>query len=62
MPYIRETIITTADKSGKVHIAPLGIIAEKDGWTIAPFRPSVTLDNLAAVPFASTVVMIVSRM
>ena len=52
MPYIRETIITTVDRSGKVHIAPLGIIAEKDGWVIAPFRPSVTLDNLAAVPFA----------
>ena len=52
MPYIRETIITTADKSGRVHIAPLGIIAEKDEWVIAPFRPSVTLDNLAAVPFA----------
>ena len=52
MPYISETIITTADKSGKVHIAPIGIIAEKDGWVIAPFRPSVTLDNLAAVPFA----------
>ena len=52
MPYIRECIVTTADKAGKVHIAPLGIIAEKDGWVIAPFRPSVTLDNLAAVPFA----------
>ena len=52
MPYIRETIITTVDASGKVHIAPIGIIAEKDGWIIAPFRPSVTLDNLAAVPFA----------
>lgn len=52
MPYIRETIITTVDEAGKVHIAPLGIIAEKDGWIIAPFRPSVTLDNLAAVPFA----------
>lgn len=52
MPYIRETIITTVDGSGKVHIAPLGIIAERDGWVIAPFRPSVTLDNLAAVPFA----------
>jgi uncharacterized protein len=52
MPYIRECIVTTADKTGKVHIAPLGIIAEKDGWVIAPFRPSVTLDNLAAVPFA----------
>jgi hypothetical protein len=52
MPYIRETIVTTADRNGKVHIAPIGIIAEKDGWVIAPFRPSVTLDNLAEVPFA----------
>jgi hypothetical protein len=52
MPYIRECIVTTADRDGKVHIAPLGIIAEGDGWVIAPFRPSVTLDNLAAVPFA----------
>ena len=52
MPYIRETIITTADAGGKLHIAPIGIIAERGGWVIAPFRPSVTLDNLAAVPFA----------
>ena len=52
MPYIRETIVTTVDKTGKVHIAPLGIIAEKNGWIIAPFRPSTTLDNLAEVPFA----------
>ncbi len=52
MPYIRETIVTTVDTDRRVHIAPLGIIAEKDGWIIAPFRPSVTLDNLAAVPFA----------
>lgn len=52
MPYIRETIVTTVDRHGKVHIAPLGIIAEKDGWIIAPFRPSTTLDNLAEVPFA----------
>lgn len=52
MPYISESIITTIDLAGKVHIAPIGIIAEDDGWVIAPFRPSVTLDNLAAVPFA----------
>jgi hypothetical protein len=52
MPYIRETIITTADRNGKVHIAPIGIIAERDGWVIAPFRPSTTLYNLAQVPFA----------
>jgi uncharacterized protein len=49
---IRETIVTTADASGRIHIAPLGIIADADGWIIAPFRPSTTLDNLRAVPFA----------
>ena len=49
---IRETIVTTADGSGRVHIAPLGIIADGEDWIIAPFRPSTTLDNLRAVPFA----------
>ncbi|TKT69359.1 DUF447 domain-containing protein [Aquamicrobium sp. LC103] len=52
MPFIRETIVTTIDRTGKVHIAPLGIIAEKDGWVIAPFRPSTTLTNLEQVPLA----------
>jgi uncharacterized protein len=49
---IRETIVTTADREGRVHIAPIGIIADGEGWVIAPFRPSATLDNLLAVPFA----------
>ena len=49
---IRETIVTTADTAGKVHIAPIGIIADDGHWIIAPFRPSTTLDNLRAVPFA----------
>jgi uncharacterized protein len=52
MPMIRETIVTTADNDGAVHTAPLGLIAEGDGFIIAPFRPSKTLDNLRAVPFA----------
>jgi uncharacterized protein len=52
MAMIRETILTTAGPDGRVHIAPIGIIADGDGWIIAPFRPSTTLDNLAAVPFA----------
>jgi hypothetical protein len=52
MPMIRETILTTVDRDGGVHLAPIGIIAEGEGWIIAPFRPSTTLDNLAAVPFA----------
>ena len=49
---IRECIVTTADGAGKVHLAPLGIIAEGQGWVIAPFRPSTTLDNLLARPVA----------
>jgi uncharacterized protein len=52
MTYIRETIVTTVDADGIVHIAPLGIIQQDDGWIIAPFRPSKTLENLAAVPYA----------
>jgi hypothetical protein len=49
---IRETIVTTLNEEGKVHIAPLGLIAEEGGWIIAPFRPSATLDNLRATPYA----------
>jgi uncharacterized protein len=52
MPMIRETILTTVGGDGHVHIAPIGIIADREGWIIAPFRPSTTLDNLIAVPFA----------
>jgi hypothetical protein len=51
MPMIRETIVTTMNATGVVHIAPFGIIADGDGWIIAPFHPSVTIDNLRAVPF-----------
>jgi hypothetical protein len=53
MPMIRESIVITADREGRAHIAPIGLIAEGDGWIIAPFRPSTTLDNLQAVPFAT---------
>jgi uncharacterized protein len=53
MPMIRETIVSTMNRAGQVHFAPIGIIAEGDGWIIAPFRPSTTLDNLRAVPFAA---------
>ena len=52
MPMIRECIVTTLNEEGRVHIAPLGLIAEGDGWIIAPFRPSATLDNLRATPYA----------
>jgi uncharacterized protein len=49
---IREAIVTTADRTGLVHTAPLGLIEEGEGWIIAPFHPSKTLDNLRDVPFA----------
>ncbi|MGH6864825.1 MAG: DUF447 domain-containing protein [Methyloceanibacter sp.] len=52
MPMIRECIVTTLNAEGRVHIAPLGLIADGDGWIIAPFRPSTTLDNLRTTPFA----------
>lgn len=52
MPMIRETIVTTAGIDGAAHVAPLGLIADADEWILAPFRPSRTLDNLRAVPFA----------
>lgn len=57
MPYIVETIVTTRNPDGNIHIAPLGLIQDGDGsdanaWIIAPFRPSRTLDNLLANGFA----------
>jgi hypothetical protein len=52
MPMIRECIVTTLNEEGRVHIAPLGLIAEQGGWIIAPFRPSATLDNLRVTPYA----------
>jgi hypothetical protein len=52
MPHIVETIVTTKNAKGEVHLAPLGLIAEGANWVLAPFRPSRTLDNLREVPFA----------
>jgi len=52
MPHIVETIVTTKNAKGEVHIAPLGLIAEGANWVLAPFRPSRTLDKLRDVPFA----------
>lgn len=52
MPRIVETVVTTTDAAGAPHIAPLGLIEDGEGWIIAPFKPSRTLDNLTANPFA----------
>src|ERR1700759_4513223 len=53
MPMIRECVVTTVDATGHVHIAPLGLIQEREEWIIAPFLPSATLHNLKVVPFAT---------
>jgi len=43
---IQETIVTTVNKTGAVHIAPMGIHAHGNEFIVMPFRPSTTLDNL----------------
>lgn len=43
---INETIITTLNEDGSVHIAPMGVRQEDDCFVIAPFKPSTTLNNL----------------
>ena len=53
MPRIVETIVSTSDAEGNVHIAPLGLIADGKHWIVAPFKPSKTLENLRANPFAA---------
>lgn len=48
MTFIRETIITSVDSDGAVHVAPMGATVTEGGYILAPFRPSRTLDNLLA--------------
>ncbi len=52
MPMIREAIVTTVNRSGLAHLAPLGLIEDGDGWIIAPFLPSATHDNLVETSVA----------
>ncbi|MCI0734769.1 MAG: DUF447 family protein [Beijerinckiaceae bacterium] len=52
MPMIREAIVTTIGKPGRAHLAPIGLIEDGEGWIVAPFRPSKTLDNLVETSFA----------
>lgn len=45
---IRETIITTQDTAGRIHLAPMGVHERDNEYLIMPFRPSTTLDNILA--------------
>lgn len=56
---IQETLITTANAQGQVHIAPMGVHIDGEWRIILPFRPSATLENLllnrtAVINFATT--------
>jgi hypothetical protein len=42
---IQETIVTTQNNEGIIHIAPMGIHIVDDSFIILPFRPSTTLNN-----------------
>jgi hypothetical protein len=43
---IQEIIVSTQNKAGVIHIAPMGVHQHGDEWIVLPFRPSLTLDNL----------------
>lgn len=43
---IFETIVTTSNAAGEVHIAPFGIQWQQDMVLISPYRPSQTLENI----------------
>ena len=43
---IYETIVSTQNADGSTHIAPMGIHAKPDELILAPFKPSITLDNV----------------
>ncbi|BCX82192.1 conserved hypothetical protein [Methylomarinovum caldicuralii] len=49
---ILETLVTTRDRAGNPHIAPMGVHTEGENLVILPFRPSRTLDNLLATEVA----------
>ncbi|PKO51978.1 MAG: DUF447 domain-containing protein [Betaproteobacteria bacterium HGW-Betaproteobacteria-2] len=46
MPLIYETIITSLDADDRPYIAPFGIRERGDLVIMAPFRPSISLDNI----------------
>jgi len=43
---IRESIVTTLNADGTVHIVPMGVKRFGEKYEIAPFKPSTTLGNL----------------
>ena len=49
---ILETIITSVDEQGNVHVTPFGICMENNLVVISPYKPSSTLNNILATKCA----------
>ena len=49
---IFETIIITIDADEKPHVTPFGVRFEGENIIIAPYKPSITLDNILANHYA----------
>lgn len=49
---IFETIITSQDTTGRVHVTPFGIRQQDNLVIISPYKPSTTLDNILATQHA----------
>lgn len=49
---IYETIITTLNAQGDVHVTPFGIQMQDGLVVISPYKPSATLDNILATKHA----------
>lgn len=49
---ILETIITTQDIDGNIHVTPFGIQKRDDFIVISPYKPSTTLSNILATEVA----------
>lgn len=49
---IFETVVTTVSPQGRPHVAPMGVRHAGSRVVLMPFRPSTTLDNIAATGHA----------
>lgn len=62
---IFETVVTTLSSAGTLHVAPMGIRYQGDGddavVVLMPYRPSTTLDNIAATGHAVLNIVVDTR-
>lgn len=58
---IFETVVTTLSVEGKAHVAPMGIRYRDAEVVLMPYRPSTTLDNIAATGQAVLNILVDTR-